>query len=109
MQHITGRISVVEAMRTIQKSEGSFSATVIVLKKKMRKKFRNIAFNCYGRVADEAVKFMQNDKVSIEFLIDSKHYSHAKGSGWNTNLQATEIERFVPKPKFDVAQELNLD
>lgn len=107
MQFITGRIVIIGDKKVISKDDGSFSSVVLIIKKKMKKKLRNIAFKCYGRLADEVVKLRINDRVEIEFLLDSKQSKNPQYADyWNTDLQAVSVDR-VEKLKNENNTQIN--
>jgi hypothetical protein len=105
MEFITGRIVIVGDNRIITKKDGSFSSVIFVIKKKMNKKLRNIAFKCYGKVADKILGFRINDKIEVEYLISSTQSTNPKYSGdWYTNLQAMSVERVVVEKTINESQ-----
>jgi hypothetical protein len=95
MQFIVGRVVIVGNKRQIVKGNESFSAINLVIKKKMNGKVRNIAFKCYGRVADKVANFRINDKVEVEYFIYSNQIKSGQNNSisenWISTLQAKEV------------------
>jgi len=96
MQFITGRIVFIGNNQVIEKPDGSFSSVIFAIKKRMNKKPRNIAFKCYGKLADKVIVLRLDDKVEVEYLIDSKKSDSER---WWTNLQARGVERLITEKK----------
>lgn len=113
MQYITGRIVILENKKEINKPDGSFLSLILVIKKKMNGKLRNIAFKCYGRVAEKVCKLRMNDKVEIEYFIYSKpteaNIERGGDKVWFTNLQAKNVDRVESTTKNDNNAKLNFD
>jgi len=108
MQFIVGRIVIVGNNHVIKTDKGSFSSVILVIKKRMNGKFRNIAFKCYGKVADKVRSFRINDKLEIEFFIYSQSFKKNEGSGeyenWNTTLQAKAVDLYIGNKKWNEKQ-----
>ena len=104
MQFITGRIVFIGNNQIINKSDGNFSSVIFAIKKRMNKKPRNIAFKCYGKLADMVLKMRIDDKVEVEYLIDSRKSDTEK---WWTNLQARGVERIITEKKDNITSQLN--
>jgi hypothetical protein len=108
MQFITGRVVIVGNKYEINKPDGSFSAIILVIKKRMNKKARNIAVKCYGKVADFVSTLNINDKVEIEYFI----YSNKKtgvDDVWMTTLQAKSVIKIPTGKKNNSDSELKFN
>ncbi len=102
MEYITGRISFIGEINVVYKNNDSFSKLVLVIRKKVDKKNRNIAFECYGRLADKIAKESRiNDKVEVDYIIQS---NMGKNNVWYTNLIAKSVEKLFVKKKQDINQ-----
>lgn len=92
MQFITGRINYIGQKEVINKNNSQFTILIFAINKKMNKKVRNIAFECYGKVADEIERLRLNDKIEVEYLIQS---NKSKTGKWYTTLHAKSIDRVI--------------
>jgi hypothetical protein len=70
-------------------------SVILVIKKKMNGKMRNIAFECVGKLAEEVSKLNSNEKIEVKYLITSAF----RNQKWYTNLQAKEIFRIEKEPR----------
>lgn len=101
MQYITGRVVVVEDKKTIINTNDRFSMVIFVIKKRMKKKVRNIAFKTYGNLAEKILSLRINDKIEVEYLIDCQQSSNPNYKGdWFTTLQAISVERAGTRKKI---------
>lgn len=71
----------------------------------MNKKPRNIAFKCYGKLAEKVLEFRLDDKVEVEYFIDSRKSD--SDDRWWTNLQARGVERMITEKKDNNTSKLN--
>lgn len=113
MEFITGRIVIIGNNEVINKPDGSFSSLFLVIKKKMNKKVRNIAFKCYGKVADKVLKMRIDDKVEIKYFVYSNPRSgthgHKASDKWFTTLQAKDVEIVPTNSSKDNSSTLNFE
>jgi hypothetical protein len=103
VQFITGRIVFIGNNQVIKKPDGNFSSVIFAIKKRMNKKPRNIAFKCYGKLAEKLLDLRIDDKVEVEYLIDSKK---SNTDSWWTNLQARGVERIITEKKDNNTSQL---
>lgn len=96
MQFITGRIGFIGQKGVIKKDNLDFSYLDFVIKKRMNKKPRNIAFRCYGRMVNEILALRLDDKIEVEYFIDS---NQSKNNKWYTNLHAKRFEKIIKLKK----------
>lgn len=92
MQFITGRIGYIGEKEIINKDNDQFSKIIFAIKKKMNKKIRIIAFECYGKLVDEIQRFRLDDKIEVEYLIQS---NKSKTGRWYTTLHAKSVEKMT--------------
>jgi hypothetical protein len=105
MEFITGRVVIIGNKALIKTADSEFSCVVLVIKKRMRKKLRNIAFRCYGRLADRVTNLRVNDKIEVEFFISSNQSKNPSISDkWYTELHAVNVDKVLPKQTNDEAQ-----
>jgi len=110
VQFITGRIVIVGNNQEIKTENGSFSSVILVIKKRMNKKVRNIAFKCYGKIAEQVLNYRMNDKIEIEyFLYSNQTINLSTGDSWFTTLQVKSVERIPNKTKKEKDSEINFD
>ena len=102
MEYITGRVAFIGDKTVISKDNATFSKIILVIKKKQNNKLRNIAFECYGRIADYVSKLMLNDKVEIDYYINS---NKSKNGSWYTSLHAKGVEKMISRKKEDFNQQ----
>lgn len=102
MQFITGRIGYIGEKEIIIKNNDQFSKIIFAIKKKMNKKIRSIAFECYGKLADEIQRFRLDDKIEVEYLI---HSNKAKTGRWYTTLHAKSVEKVIPIKNENINQQ----
>jgi excinuclease UvrABC helicase subunit UvrB len=102
MQFITGRITYIGKKEVINKDNNQFSTIIFAIKKKMNKKIRNIAFECYGKLADEIEHFRLDEKIEVEYLI---HSNKSKLGRWYTTLHAKSIEKVLAIKKENINQQ----
>lgn len=102
MQYITGRIGYIGEKEIINKDNNQFSTIIFAIKKKMNKKIRSIAFECYGKLADEIERFRLDDKIEVEYLI---HSNKSKSGRWYTTLHAKSIEKVIAIKKENINQQ----
>jgi len=102
MQFITGRITFIGDKEVINKDNNQFSTIIFAIKKKMNKKIRNIAFECYGKLADEIEHFRLDEKIEVEYLI---HSNNSKSGRWYTTLHAKSIEKVLAIKKENINQQ----
>lgn len=104
MQFITGRIITIENNGYVTTNNGDFLSLFVVITKKMDKKKRAIGFNCYGKLAEKVSTFKLNDKVEIEYIIDSHKYNDK----WYTNLKAKTVSKIVTQKRVENTTQTNL-
>lgn len=102
MQYITGRIIYIGEKEVINKNNNQFSTIIFSIKKKMNKKMRTIAFECYGKLADEIERFRIDEKIEVEYLI---HSNKSKIGRWYTTLHAKSVEKVVSVKKENINQQ----
>lgn len=103
MEYIKGRINFIGEISIIEKGGDSFPKLVFVIRKKIDKKDRNIAFECFGKLAERIRKeYRIDDKIEIEFIIQS---NVSKNGTWFTNLIAKEVNRAIVNNKTNVDQD----
>lgn len=107
MEFITGRIVIVGNKEVINTENGSFLSVILVIKKRMNKKLRNIAFKCYGKLAEKVDEFRVNDKVEVEYFIQSNQ--NKKTGRWHTDLQAKSVEKIVIQKENESQLKINQD
>jgi hypothetical protein len=95
MQFISGRVLIVGNNEVIHKDNYHFSTVILIIKKKMNGKMRNIAFECIGKLADEVLKLNKGEKIEVKYLITSTF----RNNKWFTNLHAKDIFKIEDKPK----------
>jgi len=102
MQFIKGRLAIIENNGYVTTENGDFLSLFIIITKVMDKKKRTIGFNCFGKVAEKVLTLNTNDRVEIEYLIDTKKYNNK----WYTNLKAKHIDKVNLTPKtVDINQQ----
>lgn len=111
MQYITGRIVIVGEEKIIKKDNSSFSSVILLIKKKMNGKMRNIAFECFGKIAKKVLQMRIDDKVEVKYFIHSHQPKNTSLESmknyWFTILQAKDVEKVVVE-KSSNNNELNL-
>lgn len=100
MQNIVGRVVFIGNNNIVEKKDYSFSTVIFVIKKKMNGKIRNISFSCIGKIADEVLKYKKDDKVEVEFYIDSRMSKNR----WFTDLKATSVFKIEKITKSNESQ-----
>jgi hypothetical protein len=102
MEYIKGRISFIGDLTLIEKNGDSFGKLIFVIRKKIDKKPRDIAFECYGKLAEKISKeYRLNDKVEVEYIIQS---NVSKSGIWFTNLIAKFVDKVIIDRKVDINQ-----
>ena len=105
MQFIVGKVVIVGKNEVVHKENYQFSSVILVIKKRMDGKVRNIAFDCFGKVADEVLKFKKDDKVAITYYITS----NCKNEKWYVNLKEKEVMKVEKIKKQDDNTQLNIE
>lgn len=105
MQYITGRIVIVGDNEVVTKKGKSFSSVFLVIKKRTRNKVRNMAYKCYGRLAEKAKTFNINDKVEIEYFSESIKSKNPRFiNEWFTKNNVVGLEKIVVGQKTNRQQ-----
>ena len=105
MQFIKGKIAIIENNGYVTTPNGDFLSLFIIITKIMNKKKRTIGFDCFGKVAEKILTFRLNDRVEVEYFMETKKYNNR----WYTNIKAKSIEKVIIVPKTENPNQLNLN
>lgn len=94
MQKISGRLIFKSLMKYGTNDFGEWKIINFVLQKTFQKKKYNMLFVAKGRRAKFIESVPLKEKLTVEYVIDSKEYKPQK---WATDLVAVEVEKYVPK------------
>jgi len=104
MQFIKGKIAIIENNGYVTTPNGDFLSLFIIITKIMNKKKRTIGFDCFGKVAEKILTFRLNDRVEVEYFMETKKYNNR----WYTNIKAKSIEKVIIVTKTENPNQLNL-
>ena len=96
MFSVTGRLSDKSFKKTGVSEKGAWKAITFLIEKTRKGKPIKIPITARGKWADLIETIPVREKITVHFYIDG-----VKGNDrYYTNCVATEIEKFVPKKKF---------
>ncbi len=103
VEYIKGRINFIGEISIVEKVDNSFPKLVFVIRKKIDRKYRNIAFECFGKLAEKIKReYRIDDKIEVEYIIQS---NSSKNGTWFTNLLAKDVNRAIVNNKKNMNQD----